>query len=532
MVLEPAAPYNPPVPRPAPPLTSRRTLALAALVAVTVTGCGARTSLEAAPREDAGGTPGRDAGPPARDAGPPALPDAGPPRRDAGPPGTTCRRDLDCGDAVCRSPSDFAAVDTAPHPLVCGVDDGAGALGELCNTGAQCGRGLCAAAGVCVRPCVVDSDCGSNERCRQVYARTAADAMQPLNACTALIVAPDSVQATGPLMNEPLSTATSTFVRAPLPSRDRFFVWLTNPSTIPFFLAVRAPDGTILYDSARGVPGDPAPSWGVGAATVGEDLLTAMYPNGLRTPRPSGGMIFELAAGAASPVERFEAERTGSTGVFDIDFYLVGGGGLTTTGGAVPPELRRAVSLARTILEPVGLRVGDVRVHEVVGDLRRRLGVLEDRASPLGFPTELPELWRLTAGANRPAVHVFFVRSIEGALGIAAGIPGAQILPGTASSGVAISGDLVPPDELGLVIAHEVGHYMGLFHTSELDGAVNDPHPDTPECRLDRDTDGDLMLLPSECRGAGAENVMFWAGTGPVLSTQQAEIMRRAYFVQ
>ena len=34
----------------------------------------------------------------------------------------------------------------------------------------------------------------------------------------------------------------------------------------------------------------------------------------------------------------------------------------------------------------------------------------------------------------------------------------------------------------GIVFAHEVGHYLGLYHTSEQNGFSFDPLQDTPEC--------------------------------------------------
>ncbi|HEY8426818.1 MAG TPA: hypothetical protein VIL20_00525, partial [Sandaracinaceae bacterium] len=145
---------------------------------------------------------------------------------------------------------------------------------------------------------------------------------------------------------------------------------------------------------------------------------------------------------------------------------------------------------------------------------------------------ELPRLYALSAGGRRPSVHVFFVRSIDGALGIASGIPGPHAMYGTGASGVAIATDAIPPPMLPGVIVHEIGHFMGLFHSSEFDGTVSDPFPDTPECRADRDANGDGFVAPEECFDAGAENLMFWAGTGTSLSPQQGELMRRALFVR
>ena len=77
-----------------------------------------------------------------------------------------------------------------------------------------------------------------------------------------------------------------------------------------------------------------------------------------------------------------------------------------------------------------------------------------------------------------------------------------------------------------------MGHFAGLFHTSEDGGRVFEPLTDTPECRAESDLDGDGVLVPDECGAFGATNVMFWAGGGRAVSTQQAELLRRAYYVR
>ena len=81
--------------------------------------------------------------------------------------------------------------------------------------------------------------------------------------------------------------------------------------------------------------------------------------------------------------------------------------------------------------------------------------------------------------------------------GIASGLPGPAGLHGTRASGVVSTAEyfgqsfenpLVPGEIVegnaytGLILAHEIGHYLGLFHTSEIDGSRHDPIADTPEC--------------------------------------------------
>ena len=63
---------------------------------------------------------------------------------------------------------------------------------------------------------------------------------------------------------------------------------------------------------------------------------------------------------------------------------------------------------------------------------------------------------------------------------------------------------------LGETAAHEMGHQLGLFHTTEMGGTVFDILTDTPECEISRDSSSDGTVSAEECDGYGANNVMFW----------------------
>ncbi|MEZ4464092.1 MAG: zinc-dependent metalloprotease family protein [bacterium] len=89
--------------------------------------------------------------------------------------------------------------------------------------------------------------------------------------------------------------------------------------------------------------------------------------------------------------------------------------------------------------------------------------------------------------------------------GVAGGLPGPPILAGTTRSGVAVSMDIgLSPRATGQVIAHELGHYLGLLHTVEP-GGLPDPLPDTPDDPADtanlmapRVTDAPVGLTPQQ----------------------------------
>lgn len=152
------------------------------------------------------------------------------------------------------------------------------------------------------------------------------------------------------------------------------------------------------------------------------------------------------------------------------------------------------------------------------------VGLWDDRLQMLAA-------WKDENGTG--AIPVFFVPeyNASGTIGMAGGIPGSPH-PGTASNGVTVavdplwdfSADAPELDQMSQVVAHEFGHQIGLWHTTESDGESFDPMPDTPECTTAFDTDDDGKLDNGECAKAGADNVMFWASMSSgqdVLSADQ-----------
>ena len=65
--------------------------------------------------------------------------------------------------------------------------------------------------------------------------------------------------------------------------------------------------------------------------------------------------------------------------------------------------------------------------------------------------------------------------------------------------------------KVGETAAHEMGHQIGLFHTTEKEGTVFDILSDTPECASSsQDNDSSGTLTAEECDGFGGDNLMFW----------------------
>jgi hypothetical protein len=118
------------------------------------------------------------------------------------------------------------------------------------------------------------------------------------------------------------------------------------------------------------------------------------------------------------------------------------------------------------------------------------------------------------------AVNLFFIEdysgSWSGVLGNAAGIPGSM---GIANSWNGVlnslsahaSGTTLDAQLLGETAAHEMGHQLGLFHTTEQGGTVFDIISDTAECtKSSRDNNSNGKMSAEECESYGGDNVMFW----------------------
>jgi len=118
----------------------------------------------------------------------------------------------------------------------------------------------------------------------------------------------------------------------------------------------------------------------------------------------------------------------------------------------------------------------------------------------------------MVSQGDNDKVNLFFITDYTEAdsslLGNAASIPGSQGLKGS-YNGVLINlsahktGGNLNDQLLGETAGHEMGHFLGLFHTTENNGIEHDPISDTPECSF---------TTANQCgQQYGADNLMFWS---------------------
>ncbi|MFW6049945.1 MAG: hypothetical protein ACODAU_02155 [Myxococcota bacterium] len=454
----------------------------------------------------------------------------------SGPP--SCGRDADCdAGEVCGARPGQSPEDAEPLRLACGAPLEAAPPGDFCRSGDECDHGICLLAGTCVAPCEADEDCGDGLRCREAFARTGPESLQPVGACVSAVDAPPEVAVDTRVLSAALtggSSADALSFGAGVPVTERLVAVLEPSRPVDAWvqsMSTRDPDPVLLYDLAGStvVRRNPPTPYG--------EPMSVLLPNGPDAVLTEAGYEMRVRSDATSmrPADVFVAELArGDLGtVMDLDLFYVGVEEPASADGPVPAYVADALARVDDIFAPAGIRVGDVRQHLVVGALRDDLEVIElDREASVPDLVDLPQLFRLSAGTGRPSVPVFLVRLVEGALGISGGVPGPHGMHGTMGSGIAVSvGPLrigVGSEDgidLGRVLAHELGHFMGLFHTTEPDGFSLEPLSDTPECPEDQDRDGDGNLTGSECQEFDADNLMFWAATGETLSEQQDEVL-------
>lgn len=158
-----------------------------------------------------------------------------------------------------------------------------------------------------------------------------------------------------------------------------------------------------------------------------------------------------------------------TSGVIDLAIHMVGVG---VTAAAAPSDTRVQALVTRlsTILSGAGITLGTPTYHDVSA---ASLSVID---STDGTTSELAQLFRMSASRTGNVVSIFLVRGFTSSgggvlLGVAGGIPGPPGIHGSMSSGVAVSFDasdgVAGGRFSGHIAAHELSHFLGLFHTTE-----------------------------------------------------------------
>jgi hypothetical protein len=338
---------------------------------------------------------------------------------------------------------------------------------------------------------------------------------------------------------------------------DRMFTW--SPIS-PVTAAVTFPNGTAgLRRAAAGLPPG---NWSL---TV-SDLLHEC--GALACGDPASG----------STSNRYEVTvltRSGGIpdrGAVDLAIYLVSES-ITASTATSSDGFRRMLRRMADDFARAGICLQSVTYYDVPAWARTRWSSLSVSEGLAAEPcSEYRQLLTLARPGN--VVSLFFVDEITEPsapagtqlVGYDGAIPGVSTFNGTTAGGAVVSSaDITStagcgnsfsiscgPDVVGETAAHEVGHALGLFHTTESLGASGedfDPLTDTPQCVCSLCVDASLRGSCADQSGApaqpaqvdgnycaqgtqvcgGADYLMFWQLTdrsqGSV-SPQEGQVMR------
>lgn len=299
--------------------------------------------------------------------------------------------------------------------------------------------------------------------------------------------------------NVPLSNGRTDWLEVDVPTDaiSLSIEGVAGSSTVtPGLLAFEGPGGKVYEnEQATGVfiwsPG----SEGVFATTLPESDKSDVQLV------PGGGLYrfrLYLFSGSASSlaVRAIVENRPGGVtngGVLDLNVFL--SPGLSITSPGTDTKLQAVLSRMDDIYAQIGLHIGDVSYYQI-----------GDSAYDNVNNGEFPQLLAKSSAASSTRANLFFVQTAlgGGVLGIAGGIPG-PALDGTRVSGVMVDYDWSDATAVGQVAAHELGHYLGLYHTAESTGQ-HDIINDTLEC-------------PGQCTSASGGYLMHWQYDGSALPT-------------
>jgi hypothetical protein len=471
------------------------------------------------------------------DAGPLPLPPANLPLLaclEPLPPKSECGRDADCGEGHCVLGSDLVTPDRGEVQLRCGALQGTAQPQASCQEGADCESGLCGLSNRCFSPCRVNADCAGGQFCLPVEMRVGEDALAPVMACARNLAFEPDVRLQRGSTSQTVELGELGQLDLPSADGDSTQMLYLKPACGNELQVITLQDEgnqEELFDLDEVLAGGSA----LNPVSNTGPLVPFLVPNNPELPRSPERLQVSFVMADEGSVETLSASRSRRGNILDLNLFYVGGGADTVTGGFHPgsPEIAALMGQLRMRYATLGITLGEVREHDVVGALRDQFGVLEvdltrdeeGQLTGLDIPL-LDQLFELSIGLEEGGLNLFLIREMGDVLGVSGGIPGALGVHGTAASGVAIALDVTGMQLAPLVMLHEMSHQMGLFHTSEFNGSSIEPLADTPVCGVENDRDGDGLLMAAECRTEGGDNLMFWSGSGGKLSRDQIEILR------
>ena len=260
------------------------------------------------------------------------------------------------------------------------------------------------------------------------------------------------------------------------------------------FSSLSTPTGNNLISSDLAGLVNPAAGYG--------NVLVPIIPSHTATV---GQWQFQAYGGFDAIKLTLRTGATPSSSILSIKPYLTGARYSTA-------EVDSALAVLKEIYEKAGLQV----------QLDAITVISEEKFSTISSSFTNAITSELVSRGASDRINLFFIEDFTGSdsgiLGISSGIPGSLGIAGNYNGvlngmdGHVINGTL-DIQLLGETIAHEMGHWLGLFHTTEGSGSVFDPLEDTPECPISNAANSLFGVQPSDCEELDGTNLMFWTGS-------------------
>jgi hypothetical protein len=478
-----------------------------------------------------------------------------PPPTGTQPLDSACERDDQCASGICansaglprvcvqgcaRNDDCFAlgvtfncALDrSAGGRWVCGEVERAGEdPGNACAVDADCFSNVCI-AGRCHNACATDADCTAGWRCTPFSLTGGRGRYCGYAPITGVTVESYT------LFDDAAPVDRSIAPARLLPAPDTVSImWSTQDAEASNLYAVvthvQAPDATALVDyrtwstlrdqPIRTLP----PRFQINSAMLPSRDMQRVMPGEYTS-------MHALLNGSMTGVDTRRMRATVqvkrapggvlSTGTVLLRVWFVGTRGINAATAMTNARFVAAVAEMRRIYAAAGLNVSIVGFVDASAADATRFSIIDSA-------DELHELFTRTGGNPDPVLNLMFVRGIsstaglENAVGVAGAIGGPAGVNGTVASGVVMGWETTMggrTDILPQVMAHECGHYLGLWHP------VEQLAPCTTATQTMCSILGGVDAIADTPTGAAAtSNLMFWqAQGGTIVTAGQGVVMR------
>ncbi|MCC6746622.1 MAG: hypothetical protein IT371_03125 [Deltaproteobacteria bacterium] len=384
-----------------------------------------------------------------------------------------CEASASCGEGRLCLPSPVQGSAEKTLRFVCQKGTpGERFLDEACAGDAQCASGLCE-GGRCTEAC---GTCPEPGLCEQ---RTVTRSQLTVRAGLCRFSTSGEVLELGAVPTPVGGSAPVTFE---VSARHGAFI-LFGEDKQGLRVAVKrlvGPDGTVVVDAENAAQSLARPSIDVSVGTVlvpGTDhpkaqLRAGRYQATFATYDPAQPDKLAPVAGQLERVAVVLRPRLLDGGTVDLALHFAPSTGLKAATAESDPQVQQLLSRFDQLYRQLaGLALGEVSY----GDLTAAENEVSSGAQAQAICSKYSK-----PGPRGLSVNLYLVGNLTFAGGFAGGIPGAPGVFGGPGSGIVLKKQGTPQGT-GTLAAHEVGHFLGLWHTTESNGA-SDPVSDTPSC--------------------------------------------------